>query len=60
MARIMAGETKVSTLEEKGYAVRYKPEGRGFDFRWGHWDFSFTYIIPAEMSTRVKGVVAQG
>jgi hypothetical protein len=21
-------------------AVRYKPEGRGFDSGWGHWDFS--------------------
>jgi len=24
-------------------ALRYKPEGRGFDFRWCHWDFSLTY-----------------
>jgi hypothetical protein len=23
-------------------ALRYKPEGRGFDFRWFHWDFSVT------------------
>jgi hypothetical protein len=23
-------------------ALRYKPEGRGFDFRWGHWNFSLT------------------
>jgi hypothetical protein len=23
-------------------ALRYKPEGRRFDFRWGHWDFSLT------------------
>jgi hypothetical protein len=21
-------------------ALRYKPEGRGFDYRWGHWNFS--------------------
>jgi len=34
---------------EVGYAVGplveaplYKSEGRGFDCRWGHWDFSFT------------------
>jgi hypothetical protein len=20
-------------------ALRYKPEGRGFDFRWCHWNF---------------------
>jgi len=23
-------------------ALRYKPEGRGFEFRWCHWDFSLT------------------
>jgi hypothetical protein len=23
-------------------ALRYKPEGRGFDSRWGHWNFSLT------------------
>jgi hypothetical protein len=23
-------------------ALRYKPEGRGFDSRWCHWIFSFT------------------
>ena len=22
--------------------LRYKPEGRGFDFQWDHWDFSLT------------------
>ena len=36
-------------LYEKGHAaaqlveaLRYKPEGRGFDSRWCHWDFSLT------------------
>ena len=24
-------------------APRYKPEGRGFDSRWCHWNFSLTY-----------------
>ena len=24
------------------YALRYKPEGRGFDSRWCHWNFSLT------------------
>ena len=24
-------------------ALRYKLEGRGFDFRWCHWNFSLTY-----------------
>jgi hypothetical protein len=23
-------------------ALRYKSEGNGFDFRWCHWNFSFT------------------
>jgi hypothetical protein len=23
-------------------ALRYKPERRGFDFRWCHWNFSLT------------------
>jgi len=23
-------------------ALRYKPEGSGFDFRWCHWNFSLT------------------
>jgi len=36
-------------LKRLGHAVaqlvetlRYKPEGRGFDFRWYHWNFSLT------------------
>ena len=24
-------------------ALRYNPEGRGFDSRWCHWNFSLTY-----------------
>ena len=23
-------------------ALHYKPEGRGFDSQWSHWDFSLT------------------
>ena len=30
-------ERSVAQLVE---AQRYKPEGRGFDFRWCHWNFS--------------------
>jgi hypothetical protein len=26
-------------------ALRYKPEGRGFDSRWFHWNFSLTYFF---------------
>jgi hypothetical protein len=25
-------------------ALRYKPAGRGFDFRWCHWNFSVTSL----------------
>jgi hypothetical protein len=31
--------TQVAQLVE---ALRYKPEGRGFDSRWCHWNFSLT------------------
>jgi hypothetical protein len=24
-------------------ALRYKPAGRGFDYRWCHWNFSVKY-----------------
>jgi hypothetical protein len=27
-------------------ALRYKPEGRGFDSRWCHWNFSLTSFRP--------------
>jgi hypothetical protein len=26
-------------------ALRYKPDGRGFSFRWCHWHFSLTYFL---------------
>ena len=29
-------------VAQLGEALRYKPESRGFDSRWYHWDFSFT------------------
>jgi hypothetical protein len=29
-------------------ALRYKPEGRRFDSRWCHWDFSLT-VLPAAL-----------
>ena len=57
-------------------ALSYKPEVRGFDYRWGHWGFSLTHSfrphcgpgsieLLTEMSTRgifceVKVAVAQG
>ena len=28
-------------------ALRYKPEDRGFDPRWGHWNFSLTEVASA-------------
>ena len=36
----MSGEHAVVQLVE---TLRYKPEGRGFDSRWYHWNFSLTY-----------------
>jgi len=26
-------------------ALRYKPEGRGFDCLWGPWDFKLTIVL---------------
>ena len=28
-------------------ALRYKPEGRGFDSRWFHWNFSSLILVAA-------------
>jgi len=36
---VLGQEYTVSQLVE---ALRYKPEGRGFDSRWCHWNFSLT------------------
>jgi hypothetical protein len=41
--------TNIAVLTHKGHAaggvvveaLRYKPEGRGFDSRWCHWNLSF-------------------
>jgi hypothetical protein len=30
-------------------ALQYKPEVRGFDFRWCHWNFFFEIILPAAL-----------
>ena len=30
------------TVQQLVEALRYKPEGRGFDSRWCHWNFSLT------------------
>jgi hypothetical protein len=37
--QIQWGTLLVAQLVE---ALRYKPEGRRFDFRWYHWNFSLT------------------
>jgi hypothetical protein len=34
-------------------ALCYKPEGRGFDFRWSHWFFTISLILPASLGSRV-------
>jgi hypothetical protein len=36
LALLLYGRYAVAQLVE---ALRYKPEGRGFDSRWGHWNF---------------------
>jgi hypothetical protein len=36
---VKLGEPAVAQLVE---ALRYNPEGRGFDSRWCHWNFSLT------------------
>ena len=35
-------------VEQLVEALRYKPEGRGFDSRWCHWKF-FDIILPAAL-----------
>ena len=35
----MSAGHSVAQLTE---ALRYKPEGRGYDFRWFHWNFALT------------------
>jgi hypothetical protein len=34
-----------ATLAQLVEALRFKPEGRGFDSRWCHWNFSLTYSL---------------
>jgi hypothetical protein len=36
---VLQGHGSVAQLVE---ALLYKPEGHGFDSRWGYWDFSLT------------------
>jgi len=31
---------QLNALAQLGEVLRYKPEGRGFDSRWFHWNFS--------------------
>jgi hypothetical protein len=33
---------EIKALAQLVEALRYKPEGRGFDSRWCHWKFSLT------------------
>jgi hypothetical protein len=33
--------------------MRYEPEGRGFDSRWLHWNFSNNLILPAHYDAGV-------
>jgi hypothetical protein len=40
--RQVSGLYKRITVAQLVETLRYKLEGRGFDSRWGHWDFSLT------------------
>jgi len=33
---------KGQAVAQLAEVLRYKPEGRGFDIRWCHWNFSLT------------------
>jgi hypothetical protein len=44
------GKEETVNVKKKGLAqlceaLHYKPEGRGFDSRWGNWEFSFTHFF---------------
>ena len=41
-------------------SLRYKPEGRGFDSRWYHWNFSLTYSFRPHCSSGVDSVSNRG
>jgi hypothetical protein len=34
-------------------ALKYKPEGRGIDSRWRHWNFSLTYSFRPDYGPRL-------
>ena len=39
-----------------GYAIeelRYKPVGRGFDSRWGHWIFDLMYCPGVDSASNI-------
>ena len=46
---IIHGQAQVSLAVAKAEALRYKPEGRGFDSRWCHWSFFIDIILPAAL-----------
>ena len=50
-------------------ALRYKPVGRGFGYRWGHWVFSLTYsfrlhydpeVDSASIRNQYRGYLLEG
>jgi hypothetical protein len=41
MPRVTVGHAVAQLVE----AMRYNPEGRGFDSRWRRWNFSLTYTL---------------
>jgi len=49
MVCINTGPLWVYSVAQLVQALRYKPEGRGFDYRWCHWNFSIDIILPAAL-----------
>ena len=39
----LVGTTECTTVAQLFEALRYKPERRGFDSRWCHWNFSWPW-----------------
>jgi len=43
------GRGGVHAVTQLVEALRYKPEGRGFNSRWCHWNFLIDIILPAAL-----------
>jgi len=54
----------MDTLAQWVATLFYKPEGRGFDFRWCHYNFSFmwwrSWLRHCATSRKVSGSIPEG